>query len=59
MTSFLSTIKCYTDSDNNEFVYKLDFVVLNGANIMDFEDKFLNNACYVEFKFLSVKLNDW
>jgi hypothetical protein len=37
---------------------KFDFVVLKGARMIDFDEKFLNIACWVELRFLSVKLKD-
>ena len=46
---------CIEESKTTE---NLDLVVLKGAKIMDFEEKFLSKACYVEFRFLSVKLKD-
>lgn len=39
-------------------VWKFDLVVLNGARIIDLEEKFRSIACCVEFRFLSVKLKD-
>ena len=58
MTICLSIMSSLIDWERMLIVWKFDLVVLNGASMIDLEEKLRSIACYVEFKLRSVKLKD-